>query len=188
RIRAVGRTERRADRRLPARHARDGQALTTNMAKDALVSDNLAQKFAAEKETPYTRWVRAEGLDIISSFYVPDLHTVELKPWARRGGRGVFLNHDASRTSNDCYVCEIPAGKSLAPQRQLYEEMIYVLDGRGSTAVWNTAGKRISFEWKAGAIFALPLNAWHQHFNGSGRDAARYVAVTNAPVIINAFG
>ena len=56
------------------------------MAKDALVSDDLAKKFAAEKETPYTRWVRAEGLEIISSFYVPDLHTVELKPWPRRGG------------------------------------------------------------------------------------------------------
>jgi oxalate decarboxylase/phosphoglucose isomerase-like protein (cupin superfamily) len=152
------------------------------------VSEDFAKKFATEKETPYTRWVREEGLDIISSFYVENLHAVELKPWPRRGGRGVFLNHDASRTSNDCYVCEIPPGKSLAPQRQLYEEMIYVLDGRGSTAVWNDAGKRISFEWKAGAIFAIPLNAWHQHFNGSGKDAARYVAVTNAPVIINAFG
>ena len=119
--------------------------------------------------TPYTRWVRDEGLDIISSFYVENLHTVELKPWPRRGGKGVFLNHDASRTSNDCYVCEIPPGKSLAPQRQLFEEMIYVLDGRGSTAVWNNAGNRVSFEWKAGAIFAIPLNCWHQHFNGSGR-------------------
>jgi len=118
---------------------------------------------------------------------VANLHTVELKPWPRRGGRGVYLNHDASRTSNDCYVCEIPRGKSLAPQRQLYEEMIYVLDGRGSTAVWNDAGKRLSFEWKAGAIFAIPLNCHHQHFNGSGKDAARFVAVTNAPVIINSF-
>ena len=158
------------------------------MAKDALVSEDLARKFAAEKETPYTRWVRSEGLDIISSFYVPDLHTVELKPWARRGGRGVFLNHDASRTSNDCYVCEILPGKELAPQRQLYEEMMYVLDGRGSTSVWNDAGKRTTFEWKAGAIFAIPLNTWHQHFNGAGSAPARYVAVTNAPVIINAFG
>ena len=145
------------------------------MAKDALVSDELAQKFASEKETAYTRWVRSEGLDIVSSFYVPDLHTVELKPWPRRGGRGVFLNHDASRTSNDCYVCEIPAGKELAPQRQLYEEMIYVLDGRGSTSVWNDAGQRATFEWKRGAIFAIPLNAWHQHFNGSGIEPARFV-------------
>ena len=50
------------------------------MAKDAVVSEDLAKKFAAEKDTPYTRWVRAEGLDIISSFYVADLHTVDLKP------------------------------------------------------------------------------------------------------------
>jgi oxalate decarboxylase/phosphoglucose isomerase-like protein (cupin superfamily) len=157
------------------------------MANDTLVSEELAKKFATEKDTPYTRWVRAEGLDIISSFYVPNLHTVELKPWARRGGRGVFLNHDASRTSNDCYVCEIPSGKELAPQRQLYEEMILILDGRGSTSVWNDAGRRITFEWRAGSMFAIPLNAWHQHFNGSGMEPARYVAVTNAPVIINSF-
>ena len=98
------------------------------MAKNAVVSEELANKFKTEKETPYTRWVKAEGLDIIPSFYVQNLRTVELKPWARRGGNAVFLNHDASRTSNDCYVMEIPPGKSLAPHRQLYEEMILVLE------------------------------------------------------------
>jgi len=158
------------------------------MAKDAVVSEELAKKFAVEKDTPYTRWVRNEGLDIIAAHYVPNLHTVGLKPWARRGGNGVFINHEASRTSNDCYVCEIPAAGKLAPQRQLYEEMVLVLDGRGSTTVWNDAEQRISFEWKAGSLFAIPLNTWHQHFNGSGKDAVRYVAVTNAPLIINAFG
>src|SRR5581483_11638933 len=117
-----------------------GSRMTENAAvstKNAIVSDDLAKKFATEKDTPYTRWVAAEGLDIISAHYVPDLHTVELKPWPRRGGRGVYINHEASRTSNDCYVCEIPPGGQLAPQRQLYEEMIYVLDGTGSTSVWN---------------------------------------------------
>jgi oxalate decarboxylase/phosphoglucose isomerase-like protein (cupin superfamily) len=157
-------------------------------SQNALVSDAVAKKFETERETPYTRWIAAEGLDILDAMYIYDLHTVELKPWARRGGRGVYLNHDASRTSNDCYVCEIPPGKQLAPQRQLFEEMIYVLDGRGSTTVWNDAGKKVSFEWKAGAIFAIPLNAHHQHFNGSGKEPARFVAVTNGPVIINSFG
>jgi len=157
------------------------------MSKSAVVSDEFASKFATEKETPYTRWVKSEGLDLIPSFYVPNLNTVELKPWARRGGRGVYLNHDASRTSNDCYVCEIPAGGKLAPQRQLFEEMVMILSGRGSTAVWNDAGRRITFEWKAGALFAIPVNAWHQHFNGSGKEPARYVAVTNGPVVINLY-
>ncbi len=157
------------------------------MAKDAVVSEELAKKFATEKDTPYLRWVRSEGLDIIGAHYVRNLNTVELKPWARRGGSGVYLNHEASRTSNDCYVCEIPPGKKLEPQRQLFEEMVLVLSGRGSTTVWNDEGKRITFEWKAGALFAIPLNCWHQHFNGSGQSPARYVAVTNAPPVINLY-
>jgi len=157
------------------------------MVKNATVSEELANKFATEKETPYVRWVRDEGLDIISAHYVPNLRTAALKPWARRGGAGVFINHEASRTSNDCYVCEIPAGGKLAPQRQLYEEMILVLEGRGSTTVWNDAGNRIGFEWKAGAMFAIPLNTWHQHFNGSGTTPARFVAVTNCPSVLNLY-
>ena len=155
--------------------------------KNALVSEELASKFKSEKETPYTRWVKAEGLDIIPSFYVRNLNTVALKPWARRGGNAVFLNHDASRTSNDCHVMEIPPGKSLNPHRQLYEEMIMILSGRGSTTVWNDASARITFEWQAGALFAIPLNCHHRHFNGSGKEPARYVAVTNAPPIINLY-
>jgi oxalate decarboxylase/phosphoglucose isomerase-like protein (cupin superfamily) len=157
------------------------------LAQTAGVSKELAGKFATEKDTPYLRWVRSEGLDIISAHYVPNLKTTELKPWPRREGKGVFINHEASRTSNDCYVCEIAAGGKLSPQRQLFEEMVLVLSGRGSTTVWNDAGDRATFEWKAGAMFAIPLNAWHQHFNGSGREAARYVAVTNCPSAINLY-
>ncbi len=157
------------------------------MTKSALVSEEIVKKFAKEKETPYTRWVRAEGLEIIDGTYVPDLNDVELKPWPRRNGHGVFINHDASRTSNDCYVCEIDAGEELAPQRQLYEEMIMILSGRGSTTVWNDAGQKVSFEWQAGALFAIPVNVWHQHFNGSGDAKVRFVAVTNLPPIMNVF-
>lgn len=154
---------------------------------DAVVDEGLARKFAEERDSPYTRWVASEGLEIISAHYVPDLRAVELKPWERRGGSGVFINHDASRTSNDCYVCEISAGGKLAPQRQLFEEMVFVLDGRGSTRVWNDAGDEVSFEWQTGSLFAIPLNTWHQHFNGSGRTPVRYVASTNLPPVLNLY-
>jgi oxalate decarboxylase/phosphoglucose isomerase-like protein (cupin superfamily) len=157
------------------------------VAKDALVSEKMAKNFAKEKDSPYVRWVQAEGLDIIAAHYIPDLNTVDLKPWQRRGGRGVFINHEASRTSNDCYVCEIPAAGKLAPQRQLFEEMIMILSGYGSTTVWNDAGAKVTFEWGPGSLFAIPLNTWHQHFNGSGSAAARFVSSTNMPPIINLY-
>jgi len=64
------------------------------MAKDAIVSEELAKKFATEKDTPYLRWVRGEGLDVISAHYVRNLRTVELKPWARRGGAGARLGDE----------------------------------------------------------------------------------------------
>jgi oxalate decarboxylase/phosphoglucose isomerase-like protein (cupin superfamily) len=155
---------------------------------NATVSNELAQKFETEKDTPYTRWIAEQGLDIISAHYVRNLRHVELKPWPRRGGKGIFINHEASRTSNDCYVCEIAPGGKLEPQRQLYEEMMLILGGRGSTTVWNDAGARITFEWKAGAIFAIPLNCWYQHFNGSGQESARYVGVTSCPSVMNLYG
>ena len=39
------------------------------MSKNAIVSDDLAKKFAKEKDTPYLKWVRDQGLDIIDALY-----------------------------------------------------------------------------------------------------------------------
>ncbi|MFN3889597.1 MAG: hypothetical protein ACK4MV_04300 [Beijerinckiaceae bacterium] len=157
------------------------------MKNDGLVSEEFAKNFVTEKDTPYLRWVRDQGLDILDGLYVRSLKTVPLKPWSGRSGNGVFINHQASRTSNDCYVCEIPPGRQLEPRRQLFEEMILILSGRGSTKVWNTKGQSQTFEWKEGGLFAIPLNCWHQHFNGSGSAPARFVSVTNAPPVINLY-
>src|SRR5258708_26032088 len=103
------------------------------MANSPTVSDEFAKKFAVEKETPYVRWVRGEGLDIISAQYVANLRTGELKRWPRRGAKGVYINHDASRFSNDCYICEIPAAGKLAPQPPLYGHRIILLDAPASS-------------------------------------------------------
>ena len=135
--------------------------------------------------TSYDRWVEGEGIPLIKTFFVDDIRNVELEPWERKGGRGAFLQMEGAGQVNNCYICEIPPGKSLKPQRQLFEETIYVISGQGATTVWNRADQKQTFEWHAGSLFSPPLNTWHQLFNGSGSQSARYLAVTSAPTMIN---
>ena len=137
--------------------------------------------------TAYQVWQEAEGIPVIRGFYVEDLRTVEVKPWARKGDKGVFIELEGTGGTNDSYVCEIPPGGTLEPQRHFYEEVIYVISGRGATSVWIEGGPKVTFEWHAGSLFAIPLNAWHQHFNGSGTEVARYYGVTTAPMVMNLF-
>jgi quercetin dioxygenase-like cupin family protein len=149
--------------------------------------DVIAAAEPIVRVNPYQDYQRGEGVPIVRGFHVGDLSTLDLAPWARKGGRGCFVNLDGTGGTNDAYVCEIAPGGSLNPQRQLFEEMVYVLEGSGSTQVWYDEGQKVSFEWRAGSVFAIPLNAWHRHFNGRGDRPARYLAVTNAPLIINVF-
>ncbi len=133
----------------------------------------------------FDEWVKKEGLDLIRGHKVDNVFTQPLKPWARTGGSAVQIQLDGTGELNAAYICEIPAGGELKPQRHVYEEMIFVLRGSGSTSVWYEGRKRNSFEWKAGSLFAIPLNATYQHFNGSGSEPARYIAVTTAPIMMN---
>jgi gentisate 1,2-dioxygenase len=89
--------------------------------------------------------------------------------------------------SCDSYVCEIPAQGQTLPERYLFEELIYVVKGRGATSVWTENGRKQTFEWQQGSMFSPPLNTWRQHFNVQRDEPARFVALTDAPVMINRF-
>jgi oxalate decarboxylase/phosphoglucose isomerase-like protein (cupin superfamily) len=140
-----------------------------------------------ESSSEYRRWLQREGLPVVAGHYIPDLRGLELAEWRGRGGSACFINHEQSDQSNDCYVVEIPPGGALSETRHLFEVMFYVLDGDGAASVWNDSGERQTFEWQAGSLFAIPLNAWYQIYNGSGARRARLLAVTNAPTVMNLF-
>ncbi|MGH7835694.1 MAG: ethanolamine ammonia lyase-activating protein [Candidatus Binatia bacterium] len=108
-------------------------------------------------------------------------------PWDLKGGLGAFINLDGTGGTNDGYVCVIPPGKALKPQKHLYEEMVFIVEGHGATTIWQKDGKKHTFEWHPGSLFAIPLNASYQHFNGQGGAPIRYFAVTNAPFMISLF-
>lgn len=135
---------------------------------------------------PYREWAEREGIPVVKGFGV-DLLAVDVRPWARIGASGALVHLDGRGDFADIHVIEIPPGGETSPRRHLYEEVIYVLDGNGSTTVETPGGERRSFEWRTSSLIAIPLNARYQHFNGSGQRRARLASVTDLPLVMNVF-
>ena len=142
------------------------------------------------KERPrsaYWQWVESQGLPIYDGFGIEDVRALELAPWSRTGGLGAFIQLYGLEGITGLYVGEIPPGGALEPEKHLYEKVITILDGRGTTQMWQEGGKPQVFEWGRGSLFATPLNAWHRLLNGSGSEPVRFLAGTNAPIIMDLF-
>jgi uncharacterized RmlC-like cupin family protein len=135
---------------------------------------------------PYGDWATGEGVPIIEDFGV-DLLGVPTAPWAMFGCDGAIVHLKGRGDFVSVFVLDLAAGGNTEAQRHLFEEVIYVLSGHGSTVVETGDGRRHSFEWGPRSLFALPLNCRYQHFNGSGRDRARLASTTNLPIIMNLF-
>ena len=140
-----------------------------------------------EAGDPYLDWIKAEGVKRIVEYKFEDLNEVELGDWERKGGKGAIINIPNGFLPNDAHLIEIKPGGKSAPERHMYEEVMYVVSGRGATSVWLSEGQKATFEWAAGSLLVIPLNATYQHFNGSGAEPARYVSMTNAPPTLRMF-
>jgi len=147
----------------------------------------MSEKERLEEKTTHRRWIESQGIPIYSEFSVPNLKELEVGPWERLGARGAYVVLDAVEDTLDAYVLEIPGGDVVNPERHMYEEIIYVLAGRGATTIWNEGGPKRTFEWHEGSLFAIPLNTYHQFFNGQKDQAARFYVVSTAPLIMNFF-
>jgi uncharacterized RmlC-like cupin family protein len=135
---------------------------------------------------PYGSWAAQEGVPIVEDFGV-DLLAVPTAPWPRFGVEGAIVNLKGRGDFVSIFVLDLGPGARTAPQRHLYEEVVYVLSGFGSTTVEGSDGRSHSFEWGPKSLFALPLNARYQHFNTSGRERARLASTNNLAMMLNLF-
>ena len=135
---------------------------------------------------PYLEWVGKEGLAVVEDYGI-DLFKVETAVWPRYDVKAAAVHLKGRGDFANMFLFDIAPGGSTAPQRHLYEEAIYVLDGSGSTQLEFSDGRKRSFEWGPKSLFAIPLNAKHRHFNASGRDRALLVSTTDLPLVMNTF-
>ena len=134
--------------------------------------------------TYYQQWQAGEGIPSYTGSYVESLYTLEVAPWPRTGQKGAFVNL-AAQELDDGQLLEIAPGGETEVLHHLYEALVYVLDGRGATTIWQKDGPKQTVEWQRGSLFSPPLNTYYQHFNLDGEKPARLYAATTAPATLN---
>ena len=133
---------------------------------------------------PYIDWAKGEGIPIHLDFGL-DLLSIKTEPWARYDARGCFAHTHGRGDFCANYVLEVEAGKKTRPVKHLYEVIVFVLAGHGSTTITLPSGEKQTFEWGPKALFSIPLNCEYQIFNTSGREAARLSCTNDAPLALN---
>src|SRR6266581_6833904 len=97
-------------------------AQTTNaQAGNGLANDPRVGK---RPPSPYSVFVKNEGVPVHTGSYVSDLYTAEVGPWARTGQKGAFVIL-AEQEEDDGYVLEIGPGGQTDVLHHLYEETIF---------------------------------------------------------------
>jgi mannose-6-phosphate isomerase-like protein (cupin superfamily) len=137
--------------------------------------------------TAYDRFMEGEGIPIYRGIGVHRVQDMELRPWKRMGGRGTFIQLYGTEGKWGCYVVEVPAAGALNPERHMYEEIMVIVEGRGTTEIWvDGQTKPHTFEWQTGSMFSIPLNCWHRIVNASASPAKILVA-SSAPNVMNLY-
>jgi len=91
----------------------------------------------------------------------------------------------------DAYMLIIAPGSRSGKHRQLAEECLYVLEGRGydlhqdcdveitDTYHWRPQDEVKRYEWEAGDVIYIPPNTIQQHFNADAERPVRLISVVN---------
>ncbi|MFQ5850437.1 MAG: cupin domain-containing protein [Candidatus Binatia bacterium] len=138
-------------------------------------------------KTPYDTFMEQQEIPIYRDIGVRRVQDLPLRPWRRLGGNATFIQLFGTEGLWGCYVIEVPGAGALNAERHLYEEQYFVVEGRGTTEVWAEANnKKQTFEWQAGSLFSIPINAWHRVVNATSSPAL-LLAGTTAPNSMNLF-
>ena len=148
--------------------------------------DKPAKPAAPYMVNSYLEWAEGEGVPVVETLAV-DLGTADVAPWARIDARGGIYNLKGRGDFSSIFLIELPKGGKTAPQKHLYEEIVYVISGHGSTTIEAPDGRQHSFEWGPKSLFAIPLNLRYQHFNGSGSQPARLASTNNLCMTLNLY-
>ena len=135
---------------------------------------------------PYQDWLTAEGIPVTEDYGVY-LFDGQTAPWPRYGVKGGAVHLKGRGDFANMFLLE---SRRAAPPRRSG------ISTKTSSMSWKAlAAPRSSSRTAPGAassgapksLFAIPLNAKHRHFNGSGTERALLATTTNLPMVMNIF-
>ena len=138
-----------------------------------------------KQPTPYDAFMESEGIPVFRDIGISKVQNLPLFPWKRTGGKGHYIQLLGTETKWGCFVVEVPPAVALHPQKHMYEEIYLVVEGRGTTEVWQEGDtKKHVFEWQKGSMFSIPMNAWFRLVNATN-SGALLLAGNTAPNVLN---
>lgn len=132
----------------------------------------------------YDRYMAQEALPVMRTTFITCLLALERSPWRRLGGKGVFIQPFGTEGGLGCALLELPASGALRAEKHLFEEVMLVLEGRGTTEIWIEGSERVVFEWQPGSLFSIPPNALHRLVNAT-QGPAVLLGGSNAAALLN---
>jgi quercetin dioxygenase-like cupin family protein len=141
-------------------------------------------KFARPK-LAYDLFMESEGIPIFRDIGISKVQNLPTKPWKRLGGKGSYIQLYGTEGKWGSYVVEVPGAGALNVEKHLYEKICLVVEGRGTTEVWQEGDKkRHVFEWQKGSLFSIPVNCYHRIVNATSSPSL-ILCGTTAPNLIN---
>jgi len=134
----------------------------------------------------YLDWCARQGVPVVEDFGM-NLMRIDVGKWDFFGMNGAVCLLKGRDDYNSVFCFELPPGGSSRPMHHIYEDVVYVMDGYGSTVVEAPDGQKHSFEWGPNSLFSVPINTTYQHFNGSGQAPARFASTHNLPFVMNLY-
>lgn len=146
--------------------------------------EDLDEHYEDNVRDNYRKFRDGEDVPVHLGIYVEDINDLETGHWERTGQRGAFVNLYGQEGVDDIQLHELEPEGETTRQHHLYDELVYVSQGQGLTAIGPPDDETI-FEWQKGALFCIPPSVPYRHVNTSDEESARLVAHTPLPELMN---
>ena len=153
------------------------------------MGEDISDAVQEKTKFTYDHWMEALGIPIHTGYFIGDLRTCELEWWEDRKCKAAFMQLMGQEGVTGAWIQEVAPGESTPPVRFALDEVVYVVEGRGTTTVWrDDNGTKKTFEWHNNSMFIVPRNYHYTINNMQGDKVVRLLHYNYLPLAMSSVG